>query len=185
MVDYVEEVRKFVEEECRKPTSKYGYGPYSHHFVPMNEISKQLAIKKNADIEIVALATWLHDIGSIIYGRENHHLTSAKIAEEKLNELGYPLCKIELVKKCIINHRGSIGNYCESVEEQIIAEADTMSAFSCIEGLFECAFVWEKLDRDEAKNSVKQKLINKWNQLSPEGKELIKSKYEAAMLLLS
>jgi len=43
----------------------------------------------------------------------------------------------------------------------------------------------KKKSLEEAKKSIFIKLQNKWNQLSLESKELIKPKYEAAMLLLS
>jgi uncharacterized protein len=86
----IQEIKEFTWAECLKPTSKYGVGPFEDHFVPMVKYAKQLAREYKADVEIVELAGWLHDMGSIIYGRNNHHLTSAKIAEEKLAELGYP-----------------------------------------------------------------------------------------------
>jgi uncharacterized protein len=180
----VEQIRKFVEKECKKSSSKYGFEPYRDHFIPVVNNAKQLTKKIGGDIEIVEISAWLHDIGSIICGRENHHITGAEIAEKKLRELNYPEKKIEHVKKCIMNHRGSIDNNLESVEEQIIAEADTIDAFDKIAGLFEVAFIWEKKDRYEAKKSVKQKLMNKWNKLSEESKELIKPKYDAVILLL-
>ena len=132
------------------------------------------------------IAAWLHDIGSIIYGREEHHITGAKIAEEKLNELKYPSQKIELIKKCILNHRGSKQNERNSIEEQIIAEADVLSNFDNIAGIFKAAFVYENKTQDEAKYSVKQKLERKWKQLHFESsKKIIKPKYEAVMLLLN
>ena len=180
----VEEVRKFVEEECKKPSSKYDYEAYTNHFVPTHKYTKILAKRLKADIEIIELAAWLHDIGSIIYGRENHHITGAQIAEEKLREFGYPKEKIEKVKKCILNHRGSIDNKRESTEEQIIADADAMNDFEHIEGLFRAALVNENLSQEQARKSIKQKLINSWNKLSDSGKRIIKSKYKAAMLLL-
>jgi len=176
--------KDIVEGECKKPTSKYGCLPYERHFVPMHSYAVNLAKRLGANLEVVEIAAWLHDIGSIIYRREDHHITGADIAEEQLKKLRYPKNKIELVKKCILNHRGSVNNHRGSLEEQIIAEADAMNAFDRIEGLFEAAFVWEKLDRDRAKKSVKQKLINKYNQLSIEGKGLVRDKYNAAMLLL-
>ncbi len=182
---FVEE-RKFVEDKCKKPTSKYGYLPYKEHFIPMHNYSVNLAKKLNADLEVVKLSAWLHDIGSIIDGRENHHITGAEIAEEKLKELNYPLEKIEKVKKCILNHRSSKNHRRESIEEQIIAEADAINAFDRIDGLFESALVWEKKDRYEAKKSIINKLNNKWNQLSlPKSKKIVKPKYEAIMLLLN
>ncbi len=30
----MKEVKNFVEEECKKPTSKYGYEPLVFHFIP-------------------------------------------------------------------------------------------------------------------------------------------------------
>ncbi len=182
-MDVVEEIRKFVEGECKKPTSKYGYEPYNAHFVPVYNYAKSLAIKRNADVAVVELAAWLHDIGSIIHGRENHHATGAEIAEKKLREFGYPESKIELVKKCIFNHRGSTKFDKESKEEQIIADADVMSHFDSIGGIFRAAFSFENHNQVSANHAVRTKLINSYNKLSPSAKGVIKPKYEAAMLL--
>ncbi len=184
-MDIVNEIKHFVENECKKPSSKYGYDPFLFHFVPMVNYAEKLANELGGDKEVILIAAWLHDIGSIIYGREDHHITSVKVAEEKLKELQYPADKIELVKKCILNHRGSQQNGRDSIEEQIIAEADVLSNFGNIAGIFKAAFVYEDKSQDEAKDSVRQKLERKWKQLHFENsKEIIKPKYEATMLLL-
>jgi len=184
-MNIVQEIKNFVEKECKKPSSKYGYEPFHFHFVPVVKHAKELADELGGDKEVILIAAWLHDIGSIIYGRNDHHITGAKIAEKKLKELNYPPEKIELVKKCIINHRGSQQNHRESIEEQIVAEADTMSNFDNISGIFKAAFVYEGETQGEAKDSVKRKLKNKWNQLHfKKSKEIIKPIYEAAMLIL-
>lgn len=181
----IEEVRKFVEEECKKPSSLYGYDPYVFHFKPVVEIARKLAERLNADLEIVEIAAWLHDIGSILKGRIDHHITGAQIAEEKLKKLGYPSERIEKVKYCILSHRGSKGIIQETLEAKIIAQADAIDSFNRLSGLFEAAYVYEKLSREEARVSVKNKLENKWNQITLiEARELIKPKYDAAMLLL-
>jgi len=185
MSDIVEKIRAFVESECLKPTSHYGYEVFVNHFTSTVSYARKLAEKLNGDVEIVELVGWLHDIGAIVYGRKDHHLTGAEIASKKLGEFGYPEEKIELVKKCIINHRGSVNNAKQSVEEQIIADADAMDAFDHIDGLFMAAFVFEKLDQLAAKESVKNKLRNSWNKLSfEESRELVKPKFDAAMELL-
>ena len=184
-MDIVHEIKNFIENECKKPSSKYGYEPFPFHFVPVVNYAEKLTDKLGGDKEIILISAWLHDIGSIIYGREDHHITGAKIAEEKLKELQYPAEKIELVKKCILNHRGSQQNERDSIEEQIIAEADVMSSFDNIAGIFKAAFVYEDKTQGEAKNSVRKKLENKWNQLHFENsKRIIKPKFEAVMLLL-
>lgn len=185
-MNFIEEVRKFAEEECKKPTSKYGEEPFASHFTSVAQYCGQLADKLGADKEVVVISAWLHDIGSIIIGRKDHHVTGAEIAEEKLRELGYPPEKIGLIKKCILNHRGSQNNERETLEEKIVADADAMSNFDNIPGIFKAAFVYEGLDQQQGKESVKQKLSNKWNKLHFEdSKNIIKPKYEAVMLLLS
>jgi len=187
MNNMVEQVREFVEDECKKPTAKYGYEPYEFHLVPMYKHAKKLAEKLDANIEVVELAVWLHDIGSIINGRQNHHITGARIAEEKLREIGYSLEIVERVKNCILNHRGSVSNNgSRSLEEKIISDADALSSFDNLPGIFKAAFAYECLTQGEAKVSVREKLKRKWNKLYlQESKELIRPKYEAVMLLLS
>jgi uncharacterized protein len=184
----VNKIKKFVEGECKKPSSKYGYEPFSNHFIPAIKYAEKListfSVKK-PDREVILISVWLHDIGSIVYGREDHHITGAKIAEEKLKELKFPIEKIELVKKCIYNHRGSQQNKRESIEEKIVAEADTLSNFDNLPGIFKAAFIYENKTQDEARKSVREKLERKYQQLHfEESKELIKPKIEAVKLLL-
>jgi uncharacterized protein len=184
-MDIVEEVKKFVEEESLKPSSKYGYEPFLYHFIPTVKYALELADELGADREVVEISAWLHDIGSVINGREDHHLTGMQIAEEKLKELDYPLEKIEMVKRCILNHRGSQKNNPTSIEEKIIADADALSNFDNIPGIFKAAFMYENLNQLEAKEAVRKKLENKWNQLNFENsKDIIRPKYEALMVIL-
>jgi uncharacterized protein len=186
MSEVVGEVRKFVEEECKKPTSNYGYEPFTNHFIPVVNYVKILGEKLNVEVEIVELAAWLHDIGSIVEGRENHHISGSEIAEKKLKELNYPQDKIEKIKHCILNHRGSKENENkrETIEAQILVDADALSHFDEIEGLFKAALVYENLDQYSAKKSVMEKLKRSYNKLSfQESKKLIKPKLDAAILL--
>lgn len=184
-MNIVDNIRQFVEDECKKPSSKYGYEPFPFHFVPMVQYAEKLADELGGDREVILIASWLHDIGSIIHGREDHHITGAQIAEGKLKELKYPVDKIELIKKCILNHRGSKQSERCSIEEQIIAEADVMSNFDNIAGIFKAAYVYEDKTQGEAKLAVRQKLEQKWKQLHFENsKKIIRPKFEAVMLLL-
>mgnify|MGYP001580334747 CR=1 FL=1 len=185
-MDIVAEVKKYVEDECKKPTSKYGYEPFEFHFVPVVKYALELSDEFGGDKEIITIAGWLHDIGSIIDGRNDHHISGAKIADKKLRKLNYPEEKIEKVKKCITNHRGSRESNRESIEEKIIAEADAMSNFDNIAGIFKASFKYENMTQGEAKVAVRKKLQNKYKQLHfDKSKEIIRPKYEAAMLLLS
>lgn len=181
----VSNVKRFVEEECKKPTSKYGYEPFPFHFVPMVKYAKKLTAKLGGDKEIIEVAGWLHDIGSIIQGRENHHLSGAKIAGNFLQKLNYPENKIAKVQNCIRHHRGSKNFRRQSIEEKIIAEADAMSNFDNISGMFKAAFIYENLSQGDAQKSVLRKLENKWGKLHfSESKKMLRPKYNAIMLLL-
>lgn len=184
-MNIIQKIKNFVESECRKPSSQYGPETFTFHFTQVVKYARKLAGELGGDKEVVTIAAWLHDIGSIMHGRKDHHTTGAKIAEEKLKEFGYPMKKIELVKKCVLNHRGSQQNKRESLEEQILADADALSNFECIAGLFGAALIWEKLDQGQAKDSVRQKLERKWKKLHFRySKKIIRPKYEAVMLLL-
>jgi len=93
---------------------------------------------------------------------------------EKLSEFGYPQEKIGFVEKCILNHRGSQKRGRETLEEQIVAEADVLANFDEIAGIFKAAFVYEGLTQGQARESVLQKLTNKFEQLHFEkSKEII------------
>ena len=181
----IEQVKSFVEEECKKPTSKYGFEPFPFHFIPTAKYAHELCKKLGGDKEVIILACLLHDIGSIISGRIDHHITGAQIAEEKLKQLNYPQEKIALVKKCILNHRGSQDNNRETIEEQIVAEADALSNFDTLPGNFKAAFVHEGLTQGQARVSVREKFKRKYHKLHfEESRRIIKPKFEAIMLLL-
>jgi uncharacterized protein len=178
-------IKDFVKKECLKPTSRYGYSPFPQHFVPVVKYARALAQKLGADTEVIEISAWLHDIGSILYGRQDHHLTGARIAEEKLLKLGYPRSKIAMVKACILNHRGSQESDRSLLEASILADADAMSAFDDITGVFMAALVYEKKSRDEARAAVRQKYLNSYQKLSHEvSRRAIRPKYDAIMLLL-
>jgi len=186
VVSIEETIREFVENECKKPGSSYGYDVFPFHFVPTVKYARMLMDKLGGDEEVVLLSAWMHDVGSIRHGRENHHVTGAKIAGEKLKELGYPNEKIELIKRCILNHRRSGDKERNTIEEQIIAEADALSHFDDFPGLIIAAFIYEGKTRMKTRISVKKKLERDWEQLHFDiSREIIKPKFEAAMLLLS
>jgi len=179
------EIKKIVKAECLKPTSHYGFEPYSYHFIPMVKYSKKLALILGADTETVEIAAWLHDIGSIMYGRKDHHITGAKEAKKILIRLSYPPHKLERVVECIKNHRSSTASKCVSIEEKIISDADAISNFDNLAGLFKAAFIYEDMNQGQAAKSISDKLTRKWKKLFfKQSQDIIIKKYDAAMILL-
>ena len=180
----IEKVREYVKEESEKDTNIFTDAYYTH-IIPMVAYSKRLARKIGADEEIVEIAAWLHDIGSLRGDYKNHHISGAKYAEEFLKKLGYPKDKIEKIKYCILNHRGSVNGYRETPEAKCIASADSMSHFNDIASLLNLALVIRKLSVGDARTFVRDKLQRSWEKMIPEAKEMVQERYEAAMLLLN
>ena len=154
------------------------------HIVPMVEYAKLLSNKLGGDNEVIEIAAWLHDVGSAIAGRENHHIVSAKVAEELLREENYPKEKIKLIKDCILHHRSSVDAKRETIEEKIVAEADAISNFDNVPGIFMAAYLYENRNQDQATKEVVRKLSKKWQMLEfEESKKLVRKKYEAILEL--
>lgn len=102
-----------------------------------------LAEKYGADKETVIIAAWLYDIVSItdytIY--EEHHKYGADIDKGILNEQNSDKEKMMLIKKCILNHRGSVKLKRTSIEELCVADADAISHFDSVPSLLYLAYV--------------------------------------------
>jgi putative nucleotidyltransferase with HDIG domain len=186
LMSKLEKIREFVKTECQKPTNIYGFEAFTFHIEPVAQYAKRLAKELGGDSEVIEAAAWLHDIGSIVSNRKDHHITGSEIAKPLLKELGFSADKIELIISCIKHHRGSMECDRKSLEEKIVTEADVMANFDDVAGIFKVAMVLEGMDRAEAKVEVLRKLEAKYNQLHfAKSKEILKPKYEAAKLLLS
>lgn len=175
-----------VKQRCLSSNNAYGIGAWEYHIKLVYEIAKDNAKNYGADEEIVALAALLHDIASVTNKEytEEHHIIGAKIAEELLIEESYPRDKIELIQKCIFNHRGSKLMDKNTPEEICIADADAMAHFYSIPSLLSMVYKEKQLSIDEGKEFVKNKLNRSYNKLSSKGKTLVEQQYEAAKLLL-
>lgn len=186
MSEIIEKIKQELLKRCEEFRVKDGYDFWNEHIKYVVENSLMLAEKYNADKEIVELGALLHDISmpSEIGPREEHHIYGAKIAEELLIELNYPKEKIEHVKKCVLNHRGSVLNKKDTIEEQCVADADVMAHFDCIPSLFECAYGLKKLSTQDGAEYVKNKLDQDFNKLSPMSKELLKDRYDNIIKIL-
>ena len=79
-----EEVLK-IDKEDRK---RRDYSFYKEHIQYVVSTAKDLAIKYDADLEIVELAALLHDVSIIaaVGSRDEHHVYGASLAEELLTK---------------------------------------------------------------------------------------------------
>ena len=113
------------------------------------------------------------------YGdREHHNIYGAEIAEQLLLELSYPKDKIEIVKNCVLNHRGSKDRPRNTLEEQCVADADVITHFDCIPSLFRLAYKELNLSLEEGIDFVRKKIERDYNKLSERTREKLKDRYE-------
>jgi putative nucleotidyltransferase with HDIG domain len=184
--EIIKEISNLVEDQCKLDTNIFGYEIWTYHILVVVKYALLVAEQLGADKEIVEIAALLHDYASIkdksMY--EEHHAFGAIEAAKILNELNYPDDKIELVKECIIQHRGSV-NLDKTTKESIcIASADAMSHIDQVPSLLHLAYCKKKLDVSEGANWVRGKIERSWNKLCPEAKEITKHKYESIKLIL-
>lgn len=187
MNNIINKVYNEVKNRCMLPSNEYGIGAWDHHIELVYKIAVEICDKYNADYEIVALAALLHDIASITNKEytEEHHTIGADIAENLLKEYGLEENKIELIRKCILNHRGSRVASKISPEEICVADSDAMAHFYSVSSLLKMVYVEKNMSIDEGSSFILEKLERSYNKLSNKGKEIINNHYQAAKLLLS
>lgn len=186
MEKVINEIYNEVKKRCMLPTNAYGIGAWDHHIELVYKIATDICEEYGANYEIVALAALLHDIASVTDKdfTEKHHIIGAEIAEELLKQYELDCDKIELIKNCILNHRGSVLKEKSTPEEVCIADSDAMAHFYSIPSLLRMVYVEKGLSIDDGADFVLKKLIRSYNKLSDKGKEIITPQYEAAKILL-
>jgi len=185
-IDMIENIKEDIKRRCESPNNFFGMGSYEH-IESVAKHAAELAELYKADVEVCKIAGWLHDIASItdynLY--ENHHIHGANMAEEILKSYNYPTDKIELVKLCILNHRGSVLKEKTTMEEICVADADAISHFDTLPSLFYLAYVQRKLNIDDGVRFVKSKLERSYNKMSQESKEYYKVKKDLIESILN
>ena len=186
MSEVVDKIKEELLIRCEKFKEKDGYDFWNEHIKYVVENAVKLAKEYNADVEIVELGALLHDIAMPSeYGeREKHHIYGAEIAEELLTKFNYPKDRIERVKKCVLNHRGSKDMPRNTIEEECIADADVIAHFDCIPSMFSLAYKEMNMSLTEGKEFVKKKLERDYNKLSNRTREILKDRYENIISVL-
>lgn len=186
MQKVINEVYDEVKKRCMNPSNAYGIGAWDHHILLVYKIATRNYASYGADRDIVALAALLHDIASVTNKEftEEHHIIGASIAEEILSKYNLQREQIELIKKCILNHRGSRLVEKTTPEEVCVADADAMAHFYSVPSLLRMVYVEKQMSIDEGADFVLNKLERSYNKLSEAGKELIENERKAAKILL-
>ncbi|MFA5270359.1 MAG: HD domain-containing protein [Patescibacteria group bacterium] len=176
----VGEIREWVKKQFEPED-------YQYHILGVVKYALWLAKAYKVDPEVVELAALLHDIGRADTTHdEDHHLAGVPIAEKILREHNYSDEVIAEVKHCIESHRSNEGPEPETILAKIIANADAMVHFDHIP-LF---FYWrakQGVKFEDIVSWVDKKLERNWTTkiTLPEARELMKTKYLSAKMMLS
>ena len=188
MSQIVEKMRQEIMErsarfEEQTKGTKDEYNIYREHIQYVYKYVVLLSKDKNVDKEVLELSALLHDISmtDITLDRSRHNEFGADIAERLLRENDYPEDKVQLVKKCILNHSKRRSDYRTTEEEQILVDADGLSHFDAIEKLYSLPRMVMGLNEEDSVRFVQDKLTGDYNELSDDLKYLVKDKYDMVM----
>lgn len=160
----------------------------------MISANKLLKEYPSADKNIVLLSCWLHDLGhfkaktldQVDAVKPDHHLVGAEMAKIFLSKYRLPKDQVDKVINCILCHRGSEPYIPKTLEEKIVAVADTLSHFQSI---FYLLFfkIYPKYSLDEFVVLQKAKLKRDWRDLSllPKAQEMVEDKYNFFLQILN
>jgi putative nucleotidyltransferase with HDIG domain len=184
--ELIQSISTIAEEDCKNKSNIFGYEIWTYHIVSVVKYANLMALELGADQEIVTIAALLHDFASIkdasLY--KDHHIHGATEAERILTAFAYPKEKIQQVKDCIIQHRGSVLLEQTTKESICVASADAMAHIDQVPSLLHLAYSKKKMSVSVGSEWVNGKIERSWNKLCPEAKVLIKEKYESAKVIL-
>jgi len=107
------------------------------HVERVYNLALRIAKEENysVDLDVIKAAALLHDVARAMEDEgkiDDHAIESAKIAREILKEVGFPETKIEKVAYCIMMHRFRNNLKPESLEAQILQDADRLDMLGAI-----------------------------------------------------
>jgi uncharacterized protein len=176
-------IRRSNDFEEQTKGTKDEYNIYREHIQYVYKYVCLLSENKNVDHEVLELSALLHDIAmtDISLDRSKHNEYGAAIAEQLLRENGYPEEKVQLVKKCILNHSSKRVEYRTTDEERILVDADGLSHFDSISNLYSLAHNVMELNNEDTIRFIQDKLTRDYKEISYDLKNLIEEKYSTVM----
>ena len=181
-----DDIATLVEDACKRETNISGYGIWTHHIQDVVKYSLMLTDFYPADREVVELAALLHDYAGISdeLRIHDHHIAGSEAAEVILTGYNYPQDYLDLIKKCILNHRSSVLQHKISPEEICVASADGMAHIAQVPSLFYLVYKNHDMDIDSGRDWIKRKVEKDWNKICEHGKRIVGDEYQAIQTIL-
>lgn len=142
-----------LEAHCREFVGELLPADVAHditHIERVVKVAKQLAEEEGANIWVVLAGAWLHDCVSVPKNHPDRPRASQMAADKAIEFLRtlsfFPARYLDDVAHAIVAHSFSANVKPETVEAQIVQDADRMDAIGAI-GVARCMKVGGRLDR--------------------------------------
>lgn len=182
----VDAIKKYVADECNSSRNAFGPAFFEEHLSVVVGYARRLAGALGADLEIVELAGWLHDISAVqdFAALPKHPVLSAEIARSMLLEKGYPSERIERVTACIASHSSPVRVGNGLIEEVCVSNADAMSQIVKPAYWFYYVFHVRQFGFAEGRDWLRQRVEANWAALIPVARATIEKQYRQISELL-
>ncbi|MBD3279525.1 MAG: HD domain-containing protein [Candidatus Pacebacteria bacterium] len=148
-----------VRAKAKQTLTGAGSGHDWDHTYRVWQLAKYLAKEEQANLLVVELAAWLHDLARPT-AKQDHALAGAKLARDFLQSLPVEPEVVEQVVNCIAKHSFSGRQPAVTLEEQVIQDADRLDALGAV-GLARCFAYGETHQRSLTRSidHIKEKLL--------------------------
>jgi uncharacterized protein len=180
-------VREYVRNECDSSKNAFGPAFFEQHLSVVVAYAKRLGGILGADLEIIELAGWLHDISAVqdIAALPRHPALSAEIARKMLREKDYSAERIERVAKCIVSHSAPVQIGSGAVEEVCVSNADAMSQIVKPAYWLYYVFRVRQFSFAEGRDWLRQRVESNWVALIQPAKDIVENEYRQVREVLT
>ena len=181
------DVRDWVHGACQRDENVFGPAFFDQHLVVVAECAARLGGALGADLEVLELAAYLHDISAVLDVNTmlDHPRLSADCATGLLLARGYPEDRVSMVARAIASHSDPLPMGSASPEAISISNADAVARILRPAYWMYFAFVVRKLSFEEGRQWLRRLLEKQWSALIEPATELVATEYAATLDLLT
>lgn len=182
----VGDIQEFVHKACQRNENIFGPSFFDQHLAVVARFATSLAGRLGADVEVVELAAYLHDLSAILDSTTipNHPRLSADLAAQLLLERGYPQTRASQVARAISTHSDPLPLGKASPEEVCVSNADAAARILRPAYWMYFAFGIRRYGFEEGREWLRSLIEKQWGQLIEPAKELVGARYGATLDLL-
>lgn len=172
-------MKEYVAGECRSEKNAFTPAFFEEHLSVVARYATELARILGADVEIVQLAAWLHDLAAIqdFAALPKHPALSVKIARRMLQDRGYPSERIERVAACIALHSAPVQIGAGAMEEVCVSNADAISQIVKPTYWHYYVFRIRQFSFSEGRDWLRQRVESHWAALIPQARTIVDTQY--------